>query len=93
MPIVAKVQVVFSLLNRDIYNYPKASDTTPKISDSKDQETAAQLHDPWGRYFAGSSFDYLLHLLYTPVVTLQNPYNVALEFTELKVAPDNRECH
>ena len=85
MPTVAKVQLVFSLLTRDIYNYPKVPDTTPKTPGTKAQEEAAQLHGPWGNNFAGSSYDYLLHLLYTPVVTLHNPYNVALEFTELKV--------
>ncbi|MBC8128009.1 MAG: hypothetical protein H8M99_12785 [Gloeobacteraceae cyanobacterium ES-bin-144] len=85
MPTVAKVQVVFSLLTRDIYKYPKVSDTTPKIPGTKAEELAAQLHGPWANNFAGSSYDYLLHLLYTPVVTLHNPYNVALEFTELKV--------
>ncbi len=89
MPTVAKVQVVFSLLTRDIYNYPKVSDTTPKPSQTKAQEEAAELHNPWGRNFAGSSYDYLLHLLYTPVVTLHNPYNVALEFNEVKIVFGN----
>ena len=89
MPTIAKVQLVFSLLTRDIYNYPKVSDITPKIPGTVAEETAAQLHNPWGKYFAGSSYDYLLHLLYTPVVTLHNPYNVALEFSELKVVFGN----
>uniref|UniRef100_UPI002240FF73 hypothetical protein n=1 Tax=Haloferula sp. BvORR071 TaxID=1396141 RepID=UPI002240FF73 len=89
MPTVAKVQVVFSLLTRDIYNYPKVSDTTPKIPGTKTDESNAELHGPWGKNFAGSSYDYLLHLLYTPVVTLHNPYNVALEFNELKVVFGN----
>ena len=89
MPTVAKVQVVFSLLTRDIYNYPKVSDTTPKPTQSKAEEEAAELHGPWGKNFAGSSYDYLLHLLYTPVVTLHNPYNVALEFTEAKIVFGN----
>ncbi|HEY1122630.1 MAG TPA: hypothetical protein VGE67_13550 [Haloferula sp.] len=89
MPSVAKVQVVFSLLTRDIYNYPKVSDTAPKTSQSKADEESAELHGPWGKNFAGSSYDYLLHLLYTPVVTLHNPYNVALEFNELKVVFGN----
>jgi hypothetical protein len=89
MPTIAKVQVVFSLLTRDIYNYPKVSDTTPKPPGTKDQESTAQLHSPWGNNFAGSSYDYLLHLLYTPVVTLHNPYNVALEFNELKIVFGN----
>ncbi|MES2920333.1 MAG: hypothetical protein V4819_02235 [Verrucomicrobiota bacterium] len=89
MPEIVKVQVVFSLLTRDIYNYPKVSDTTPKTPGTKADEEKAQMHDPWGTNFAGSSYDYLLHLLYTPVVTVHNPYNVALEFTELKVVFGN----
>ena len=94
MPTIAKVQVLFSLLTRDIYRYPKpgpgiAGDMTPKPPGTKAQEIAAQLHNPWGANFAGTSYDYLLHLLYTPVVTLHNPYNVALEFNELKVVFGN----
>lgn len=89
MPSVAKVQVVFSLLTRDIYNYPKVSDTAPKPSQSKTEEENSELHGPWGKNFAGSSYDYLLHLLYTPVVTLHNPYNVALEFNEVKIVFGN----
>jgi hypothetical protein len=89
MPTVAKVQVVFSLLTRDIYNYPKSGDGVPKPAQSKAQEESAELHGPWGRNFAGSAYDYLLHLLYTPVVTLHNPYNVTLEFSELKVVFGN----
>lgn len=85
MPTVAKIQVVFSLLTRDIYTYPKVSDTTPKVPGSVAEERNQQLHSPWGRRFAGSDYDYLLHLMYTPVVTLHNPYNVALEFRDLKV--------
>lgn len=89
MPVIAKVQVVFSLLTRDIYKYPKVSDITPKVPGTKAEESAAELHGPWGKAFAGSSYDYLLHLLYTPVVTLYNPYNVALEFTEMRVVFGN----
>ncbi|MES2439503.1 MAG: hypothetical protein V4584_10570 [Verrucomicrobiota bacterium] len=89
MPTIAKVQLVFSLLTRDIYNYPKVPDTTAKTPGTKAEETSAELHGPWGVNFAGSSYDYLLHLLYTPVVTVHNPYNVAIEFTELKVVFGN----
>ena len=89
MPTIAKVQLVFSLLTRDIYNYPKVSDTTPKVPGTKAEEQTAELHNPWGANLAGSSYDYMLHLLYTPVVTVHNPYNVALEFTELKVVFGN----
>ena len=88
MPTVAKVQLVFSLLTRDIYNYPKVSDTTPKIAGHQGAGESG-IHGPWGGNFAGSSYDYLLHLLYTPVVTLHNPYNVALEFSEMKVVFGN----
>ena len=89
MPTIAKVQLVFSILTRDIYNYPKVSDTTPKPPQSEAEENSSQLHGPWGKNFAGSQYDYLLHLLYTPVVTVHNPYNVALKFDELKVVFGN----
>jgi hypothetical protein len=89
MPTIAKVQMVFSLATRDLYNYPKVSDTTPKIPGTQSQENSDELCTPWGRHFAGSSSDYLLHLIYTPVVTVHNPYNVALEFTQLRVVFGN----
>jgi hypothetical protein len=76
LPSIARVQVLFSLLARDIYSYPK---------DGAPAEDAPQLHSPWGNNFRNSSFDYLLHMIYTPVVTLHNPYNVALEFTGMKI--------
>ncbi|MFC7338546.1 hypothetical protein ACFQY0_15225 [Haloferula chungangensis] len=89
LPTVARVQVVFSLLTRDIYNYPKVTDTTPKPQQTQAQEQQSEIHGPWGKRFAGSSYDYLLHLLYTPVITLHNPYNVTLEFRDLKVVFGN----
>jgi len=76
MPSIAKVQMAFSLLARDVFSYPRGSFPT---------ESSAELHGPWGNNFRNSSYDYLLHLLYTPVITLHNPYNVAIEFTNLKV--------
>ncbi|MGB6222809.1 hypothetical protein [Haloferula sp.] len=92
LPAVAKVQVVFSLLTRDIYRYPKVSDLTPKprgASAAEENRGDVRIHNPWAGNFAGSNYDYLLHLLYTPVVTLHNPYNVALEFSDLKVVFGN----
>jgi len=78
MPTIAKVQVVFTILARDIYRgYPAGAVPVP--------EAAPQLHGPWGNNLKGTRYDYLLHLLYTPVVTLHNPHNVALEFNTLKV--------
>ena len=79
MPAIAKVQIVFSLVARDIYHYPKGG--FPNDTESSYNE----LHNPWGRKFAGSAYDYLLHLLNTPVITLHNPYNTAIEFTNLKI--------
>jgi hypothetical protein len=87
MPTIAKVQLFFSLLTRDIYNYPNR--VGGKLPGTKEEEAAQQLHSPWGGNLAGSEYDYLLHMLYTPVVTLHNPYNVALEFNELKVVFGN----
>ncbi len=45
---------------------------------------ARDKHSGWINQF-GSTYPYLLHLVYTPVLTLHNPYNVALEFTNLRV--------
>ena len=88
MPTVAKVQLIFTLLTRDIYRY-SGKDGVPKTPGTEEAEKKAELHGPWGVNFAGSSYDYLLHLQYTPVVTLHNPYNVAIEFTQLKLVFGN----
>ncbi|RYD24158.1 MAG: hypothetical protein EOP88_01280 [Verrucomicrobiaceae bacterium] len=55
-PVIAKVELMFSLLTRD-------------------------KHGPW----KNRPGDYELHMLYIPVITLHNPYNVALRFDRLKV--------
>ena len=49
---------------------------------------ARDKHSMWVNRF-DSTYPYLLHLVYTPVLTLHNPYNVALEFTNLRVEFSN----
>ncbi len=55
-PVIAKVELMFSLIVRDKHGPHK-----------------------------GRPGDYELHLLYIPIVTLHNPYNVKLRFDRLKV--------
>lgn len=74
-PTIAKVGMLFTLVANDIYEYPYGS----PVSD------AIQLHGPQGDYFRGTQYKYELDLQYTPIVTLHNPYNVALECYNLKV--------
>lgn len=89
LPSIAKVQMIFSLTARDIYRYPKGAN----IPDNPEY-----VHNPWADFFrrpweatgpsatvVDSKYDYLLHLIYTPVITLHNPYNVALEFNDLRI--------
>lgn len=75
MPVIDKVQMLFSLVGRDYYSYPEG-----KFSDLNN------LHGPQDTEFRGSEFHFGLDLLYTPIVTLRNPYNVALQFTSVKIA-------
>jgi hypothetical protein len=47
------------------------------------------MHNPQAGHFRGTRFEYDLHLLYTPVVTLHNPYSVALTFRALNISFHN----
>ena len=81
-PTIAKVQMLFSLVGRDLYSGLPAAPITRALTAT---EKANSLHNPQAGYFSATKYDYDLHLLYTPIVTLHNPYNVALEFTSGRV--------
>lgn len=59
-PIVARVELVFSLLTRNA-------------------------HGGWPGAIGDSKKPYMLHMIYSPVVTLWNPYNVPLSFAAMEV--------
>jgi hypothetical protein len=81
-PTIAKVQMLFSLVGRDLYaNLPPA----PIYRQLTTGEKANGIHGPQDEHYRDTKYDYDLHLLYTPIVTLHNPYNVALEFTNVRV--------
>jgi len=78
LPTIAKVQMLFSLIGHDLYIYP------PPVGTQVPPD-AQGLHGPQDDQFRGSPFNYDLHLLYTPIVTFHNPYNVALDCSDLRV--------
>jgi hypothetical protein len=77
MPAIAKVQMLLSLTVRDIYQDIPIGQRKVLTAAQK----IAMHHDWW----KNTSYDYEMHMIYTPFVTLTNPYNVALEFKDLKV--------
>lgn len=80
-PTIAKVQMLFSLIGRDIYPALPAN-ITRRLTTS---EKAASMHGPQDGVFRNTKYDYDLHLLYTPIVTLYNPYNVAIETSTMRL--------
>ena len=73
---------------------------THKDVDGNEHGTPPILHSPQGNWFRrdynnknaqgkpklfNSPVDYMLHLIYTPIITLHNPYNVPLDFANLRV--------
>lgn len=60
MPTIAKVDIVFSLVVRDVHGGRAAG-------------------------LRAAGYPYMLHMMYLPVITLHNPYNVPLRFTQLEL--------
>ena len=64
MPVVAKVQMMFSLVVQDA-------------------------HGPWSGGSDGSTTtqpdNFMVYMIYSPIITLYNPYNVALSFDEMRL--------
>jgi hypothetical protein len=81
MPTIAKVQMLFSLIGRDIYPNLPGNLKRPLTT----AEKASNMHGPQDGWFRNTKYDYDLHLLYTPIVTLYNPYNVAIELNAMRL--------
>ena len=81
MPTIAKVQMLFSLTVRDIYpNLPAYVGTRLTAA-----QKALRMRGAHDRIFEKTPYDYELQMIYTPIITLHNPYNVALEFDAMNV--------
>lgn len=80
-PTIARVQMLFSLIARDLY--PNLPGNLQRVLTTT--EKSQNMHGPQDAWFRNTNYNYDLHLLYTPVVTLHNPYNVAIEFNTLRL--------
>ncbi len=91
LPTVAKVQMSFALALRDVYRYNKGDTTL----DADANGINKNMHGPWDDHFQknqaddnkkfDSPFDYLMHMVYSPIITLHNPYNIPITFEKLRV--------
>ena len=80
MPSIAKVQVLFGLIARDFHDYPiGGSPVGAPVMHGVSNGSGLPHH------FTGTSYYYNLRLTYTPIVTLHNPYNVAIDLKDVKV--------
>jgi len=91
MPTIAKVQMLFSLILRDFYpDLPGPAPSAGGTIINKRLSAAQKASGLTGRSdvfesFKNTIYEYELHLMYTPIVTLCNPYNVAIEFDSMEV--------
>lgn len=70
LPTIAKVQMIFSLVTRRAHGgWPDQIMTAARL-----------INEP--EYYKRRN---LLHLIYTPIVTLHNPYNVELKFDKIRL--------
>lgn len=83
MPTIAKVQMIFSLVGRDLYRQGRFSPGGAPPAATASQ--SGDMHNPQAGFFRGTDFGYDIQLLYTPVVVLHNPYSTALEFRDMSV--------
>ena len=95
-PSIAKVQLVFSLLARDIWKYDPVTGVVPFTEETRHVQGDSDANKAirvlgWGYQFrrvppdADFQVDYFMNLMLTPIITLHNPYNVVMECSNLKI--------
>ncbi len=65
MPVVAKVQMQFSLVSKDAHGHWGGGTIVSRTNDPQR--------------------NYMLYMIYSPIVTLYNPYNTPISFDELRI--------